>query len=215
MYLPKHFEETRIEVLHELIRARPLGALVALTASGLEANHIPFEIDPQPQPYGTLRGHVARANPIWREHSRDVEALVIFQGAGAYISPAWYPSKPESGKVVPTWNYVVVHARGALQAIDDKAWLRAFVGRLTSRHEASFPEPWKITDAPPDYLEQMLGAIVGIEMRLTSLTGKWKVSQNRSAEDRQGVVSGLLQQSGETAAAMAALVHSKLPADTD
>src|SRR3974390_1803405 len=149
MYLPKHFEETRIEVLHELIRARPLGALVALTASGLEANHIPFEIDPQPQPYGTLRGHVARANPIWREHSRDVEALVIFQGAGAYISPAWYPSKPESGKVVPTWNYVVVHARGALQAIDDKAWLRAFVGRLTSRHEASFPEPWKITDAPP------------------------------------------------------------------
>ena len=121
MYLPKHFEETRVEILHGLIRAQPLGALVTLMPGGLDADHIPFEVDPEPAPFGTLRGHVARANPVWRDASRDAEALVIFQGPGAYISPSWYPTKKETAKVVPTWNYVVVHAHGALRVIDDRA----------------------------------------------------------------------------------------------
>src|SRR5207249_2616676 len=135
MYLPKHFEEARVEVLHDLIRAFPLGTLVTLTAGGLDANHIPFEVDPEPSPFGTLRGHVARANPVWRGISAGAEALVIFQGPDTYISPSWYETKAETGKVVPTWNYVVVHAHGVPRFIDDRAWLRAFVTRLTERHE--------------------------------------------------------------------------------
>ena len=207
MYLPKHFEETRVQVLHELIRAHPLGALAVLTARGLDANHIPFEVDPDPTPFGTLRGHIARANPLWRDYSRDVEALVIFQGPGAYISPSWYRTKRETARVVPTWNYAVVHAHGALQFIDDRAWLRAFVERLTNRHEADRRDRWKVTDAPPDYIEKQLGAIIGLEIPITRLIGKWKVSQNRPAQDRDGVVEGLLQEGGHSAAAMATLVR--------
>ena len=207
MYLPKHFEETRVQVLHELIRAYPLGALVVLTARGLDANHIPFEVDPDPTPLGTLRGHIARANPLWRDFSRDVEALAIFQGPGTYISPSWYPTKRETAKVVPTWNYAVVHAHGALQFIDDRAWLRAFVEKLTNRHEAERRDRWKVTDAPPDYIDKQLGAIIGLEIPITRLIGKWKVSQNRPAQDRDGVVEGLLQEGGHSAAAIASLVR--------
>jgi len=207
MYLPKHFEETRVQVLHELIHAHPLGALVVLTARGLGANHIPFEVDPDPTPFGTLRGHIARANPLWRDFSRDVEALAIFQGPGTYISPSWYPTKRETAKVVPTWNYAVVHAHGALQFIDDRAWLRAFVEKLTNRHEAERRDRWKVTDAPPDYIDKQLGAIIGLEIPITRLIGKWKVSQNRPAQDRDGVVEGLLQEGGHSAAAIASLVR--------
>lgn len=207
MYLPKHFEETRVEVLHELIRAQPLGALVVMTASGLDANHIPLEIDPDPAPFGTLRGHIARANPLWREAARDAEALVIFQGPGTYISPAWYATKQETGKVVPTWNYAVVHAHGPVRFIDDRAWLRGFVERLTNRHEAARPDPWQITDAPADYIDKQLGAIIGLEIPLTRLVGKWKVSQNRPAQDRDGAAAGLSREGGESAAAMARLVR--------
>jgi transcriptional regulator len=208
MYLPKHFEETRVEVLHELIHAHPLGALVTLMPDGLDANHIPFEVDPDPAPLGTLRGHVARANPVWRDASRDVEAMVIFQGPGTYISPAWYPTKKETAKVVPTWNYVVVHAHGPLRVIDDREWLRAFVEKLTNRHEAGRRDPWKVTDAPADYIDTQLGAIIGIEVPLTRLIGKWKVSQNRPAADREGAAEGLRQEGhDEAAAAMADLVR--------
>ncbi len=207
MYLPKHFEETRVQVLHELIRAYPLGALVVLTARGLDANHIPFEVDPDPTPFGTLRGHIARANPLWRDVSRDVEALAIFQGPGTYISPSWYPTKRETAKVVPTWNYAVVHAHGALQFIDDRAWLRAFVEKLTNRHEGERRDRWKVTDAPPDYIDKQLGAIIGIEIPIARLIGKWKVSQNRPAPDRDGVVEGLLQEGGHSAVAIATLVR--------
>jgi transcriptional regulator len=207
MYLPKHFEETRVQILHEFIRACPLGALVVLTPRGLDANHIPFEVDPDPAPFGTLRGHIARANPLWREFSRDVETLVIFQGPGTYISPSWYPTKRETAKVVPTWNYAVVHAHGALQFIDDRAWLRSFVEKLTDRHEAGRRDRWKITDAPPDYIERQLGAIIGLEIPITRLIGKWKVSQNRPAPDRDGVVEGLLQEGGHSGAAIAKLVR--------
>jgi transcriptional regulator len=206
MYVPKHFEETRVPVLHELIRAHPLGALVTLTANGLDANHIPFEVDPDPAPFGTLRGHVARANPVWRElSSRD--ALVIFQGPGTYVSPSWYATKAESGRVVPTWNYAVVHGHGPLRVIDDAAWLRAFVEKLTDRHEAGSATPWRITDAPAEYIDSMVRAIVGLEVPMARLVGKWKVSQNRPDQDRDGVVHALSRQGTADAAAMADLVR--------
>ena len=207
MYLPKHFEETRVQTLHELIHAHPLGALVVLTSRGLAANHIPFEVEPDPAPFGTLRGHIARANPLWRDSSREVEALAIFQGPGTYISPSWYPTKRETAKVVPTWNYAVVHAHGAVRFIDDRAWLRGFVEKLTNRHESGRREPWKVTDAPADYIDKQLGAIIGLEIPITRLVGKWKVSQNRPTQDRDGVVEGLLLEGGHSAAAIAKLVR--------
>src|SRR5258706_12173793 len=174
MYLPKHFEETRIEVLHGLIHDHPLGALVTLTSVGLDANRIACEIGPGPGPFGMLRGHVARANPLWRDVSRDVEALVIFQGPGTYVSPAWYPTKRETGKVVPTWNYAVVHAHGPLRIVEEAAWLRRLVEQLTNRFEAGRSHPWQVTDAPEDFIERQLKAIVGLELPLTRLRGKWK-----------------------------------------
>lgn len=206
MYVPKHFEETRVEILHELIRAHPLAALVTLTPDGLDANHIPFEIDPEPVPFGTLRGHIARANFLWRDFSREVQALAIFQGPDSYISPSWYPTKRETGSVVPTWNYAVVHAHGPLRAIEDRRWLRELVERLTNRHEAGRSDPWTVTDAPAAYIDQLLGAIVGLEIPITRLIGKWKVSQNRPAHDQDGVVEGLLREGREAATAMADLV---------
>jgi transcriptional regulator len=206
MYVPSHFEETRPEVLHQLIRDHALAALVTLGSDGLNANHIPFELDPAPAPLGTLRGHVARGNPVWRDFSRAVEALAVFQGPQAYISPSWYPTKRETGKVVPTYNYIVVHAYGPMRIIEDRAWLRGLVERLTTRYEAGSAEPWKVTDAPADFVEQMLGAIVGIEIPLTKVVGKWKVSQNRPSADRDGVVTGLRGVKDSEAQAMSGLV---------
>ena len=199
MYLPAHFAESRPEVLRAFIGTNPLGLLVTQNrAGGLDANNVPFVLDfADDGAPGVLRAHVARANPLWSSARDDVEALVAFQGPHGYVSPAWYPSKAEHGKVVPTWNYVMVQARGRLRAIDDRAWLRAFVTRLTETHEASRPAPWAVSDAPADYIETMLGAIVGIEIALTSLAGKWKVSQNRDAADRAGVAAGLLRERGD------------------
>ena len=193
MYLPAHFEEKRPEVLHALLRTHPLGLLITQGTGGeLAANSVPFVLDADPAGGpGILRAHVARANPLWREARGDVDSLVVFQGPQAYISPSFYPSKAEHGKVVPTWNYVMVQARGRLRAVDDAPWLRAFVTRLTDRHEAPRATPWAVTDAPEDFVATMLRAIVGIELVLTELTGKWKVSQNRSAADRAGVARGL------------------------
>jgi transcriptional regulator len=191
MYNPPHFKEERVEVLHELIRRHPLATLVTLGPDGLTANHIPLEIDPEPAPFGTLRGHVARANPVWRIRAADVDTLVIFSGPQRYITPAWYATKQVSGKVVPTWNYVVVHAHGPLHVIDDRAWLRSFVTRLTDRHESARAEPWRVTDAPADFVDKQLAGIVGIEVPVRRLEGKWKVSQNRDPADRAGVVAGL------------------------
>ena len=154
-----------------------------------------------------MRGHVARANALWRETSSEVDALVVFQGAQGYISPAWYPSKAEHGKVVPTWNYVMVQARGKLRVVDDPAWLLTLVTRLTERHEAARSAPWAVSDAPADFVQTMLRAIVGVELELTSLTGKWKVTQNRSAADREGVVAGLQNVGGDVEVALAAQVQ--------
>jgi len=209
MYVPSHFAESRVDVLYDLIRTHPFGALVVLASDGLDANHIPFEIDPEPAPFGTLRGHVARANPVWRDFSTEVDALVLFQGAHAYISPGWYPTKKEHGKVVPTWNYAVVHAHGPLRVIDDREWLRQFVGKLTDRHESARSDPWKVTDAPADFIDTMVSAIVGIEIPIAKLTGKWKVSQNRPAKDRAGVIEGLEHLPSDLATSMAQLVREK------
>jgi transcriptional regulator len=191
MYLPAHFKESRIEVLHELMRARPLATLITRADSGLVANHIPVETLSEPFPHGLIRGHIARANPLWREYRADTEALAIFQGPQVYISPSFYPSKQQTGEVVPTWDYAVVHAHGTLRFFEDAAWLHALVERLTDSHESVRQQPWKVGDAPPPYLQKMLSAIVGFEFSIARLIGKWKVSQNHPAANRHGVVRGL------------------------
>jgi transcriptional regulator len=191
MYLPAYFEESRTDVLHALMRARPLATLVTLSDSGLIANHIPLETLPEPLPHGVLRGHIARANPLWREYRADSEALAIFHGPQAYISPSFYPSKQATGEVVPTWDYAVVHARGTLRFVQDSDWLRALVSRLTDAHEGPRQMPWKVDDAPPSYIERMLSLIVGFEMSITGLTGKWKLSQNHPTANRLGAAMGL------------------------
>jgi len=208
MYLPTHFEETRAEVLHAALRAHPLGLLITQGDGGLAANPIPFMLDVAEDGSRVLRGHVARANPLWREARGDVDSLVVFQGPQGYVSPGWYASKAETGKVVPTWNYVMVQARGPLRVKDDAAWLHALVTRLTERHEAPQAAPWAVSDAPSDYITTMLRAIVGIEIPLSSLTGKWKVSQNRNAADREGVARGLSDLGTADTTAMAKLVKS-------
>jgi len=211
MYVPTHFEETRTEVLHQLIRKHSQAVLVTLGSGGLTANHIPFELDPDPAPLGILRGHVARANPVWQDLSKDIEALVVFQGPQAYISPSWYQTKKQTGKVVPTYNYIVVHAHGALRVVQDKAWLRALVERLTNRFEGQRAEPWRVTDAPGEFVDKLLGAIVGLEMPVTRLIGKWKLSQNRPQEDRDGVVRGLSESGDAEQLAIARLVNESEP----
>jgi transcriptional regulator len=188
--------------------ARPLATLVALSDSGLVANHIPLETLPEPPPHGVLRGHIARANPLWREYRADSEALAIFHGPQAYISPSFYPAKQETGEVVPTWDYAVVHARGTLRFVQDAAWLRALVSRLTDAHEAPRPMPWKIDDAPPPYIERMLSMIVGFELSIVSLMGKWKLSQNHPTPNRRGVVKGLRDAAGEESRQVADMLSS-------
>lgn len=194
MYQVAAFREERVEVMHTLIGANPLATLVALTAQGLEANHIPLLIDPEPAPFGTLRGHVARANPLWHTFCAASEVLAVFQGPAGYITPSWYPGKVQTGKVVPTWNYAVVHAHGPLRIHEDAAWLRALVTQLTAKQESRRNNPWQVTDAPEDYVDAMLQAIVGIEIPVTRLQGKWKMSQNRLPQDRDGVIAGLSAQ---------------------
>jgi transcriptional regulator len=209
MYLPKSFEPPDTDTLLQFLRAHSFGVLVTATSHGLDGNHLPFVFDPEPSPYGTLRGHVARANPIWRE-CQGADALAIFQGPDSFISPSWYPTKQETGAVVPTWNYIVVHAHGAVRVVQDASWLRAHVEALTNRHEASREAPWAVSDAPADYIDKMVGAIVGIEMPISRLIGKWKLSQNRSERDRAGVVEGLLREGSESASRMAGLVKGAL-----
>lgn len=207
MYLPSHFEETRVDVLHSLMRARPLATLITQSADGLEANHIPLQLDAGTGEFGTLHGHVARANRLWQEHPTEAPVLAIFHGPDSYISPSWYTSKKAHGKVVPTWNYAVVHARASLRVIDEPAWLLRHLTALSDAHEAVFPEPWALADAPREFTERLLTAIVGIELTITALTGKWKASQNQPEANRAGVASGLRQRGDPPACAMAALVE--------
>jgi len=206
MYVPAAFHESQTPLMHALMRAHPLATLVTLDAGALAADHIPMQVVAAPEPYGLLRGHVARANPLWRQHPKDQEALAVFQGPQVYVSPSFYPTKRITGEVVPTWNYAVVHAYGRLRFIHDRQWLLELVESLTAVHEAARPSPWRVADAPPEYIERMLGAIVGLEFSVSRMTGKWKVSQNRNAADRQGVVAGLRSTHDDDAQAIADLV---------
>jgi transcriptional regulator len=204
MYQPIHFVESDLPTLHALIRAHPLGLLISADADDLQANPIPFLIDASAGPHGTLRAHVARANPQWQHLQNGAKALVVFQGSDAYVTPSWYQSKKDHGKVVPTWNYACVQVRGRVKIMDDPAWLHSQLTALTAQHESSRPETWSIGDAPADFIEMQKRAIVGIEIEITDIVGKWKVSQNRSSPDRAGVAAGLSQDGNDAMAAMVA-----------
>ena len=209
MYQPPHFREDRLDVQHAMIRAHSFGALVTVGRGGLEASHIPFVLDEGASPLGTLRGHLSRANGQWKQLDPTQEALIIFQGTDAYITPSWYPLKAETGKVVPTWNYVIVHAYGRPRVVDDGPWLAKNVSDLTALHEAERAEPWAVSDAPDDFIAGLLKGIIGIEIEITRIEGKWKASQNRPETDRIGVVNGLTAQHDEASQAMAQLVAER------
>jgi transcriptional regulator len=210
MYIPAHFEQSDIAVMHDLIRARPLATLVTLGSNGINANHVPLHLTETTESFGILRGHVARSNPIWRDLQSNIDVLAIFHGPDAYISPSWYATKQETGKVVPTWNYTVVHAYGALRIIDDASWIRAQLEALTAHNEAVFPEPWAVSDAPDKFTEQLIEAIIGIEMVITRLSGKWKVSQNQPEKNQRSVIQALNGSGQSEAVAMAALVDAEI-----
>ncbi len=203
MYQPPHHRVDDFAAQAALIRARPLGLLVTNGPNGLNANPVPFLLVDDDGPL-RLVAHMARANAQWREEG---EALVVFTDADAYVTPSWYETKKETGKVVPTWNYATVHVHGTLRAIEDRDWLRAQVEALTRTHEAGRADPWAVSDAPAPYVEQMLRAIVGIEIAIARIEGKWKVSQNRPAQDRAGVIAGLESQDDDSARAMARMVR--------
>ncbi len=192
MYVPPHFAESSPEELHRIIREHPLGVLIARDADGtLDANHIPFEFDPTVGQHGLLRGHIARANDLWKTCPTGSKVLVVFRGVDAYISPSWYPSKHETHRQVPTWNYEVVHAHGVMTIRDDERFMRGQAARLTMAQESAEPKPWRMGEAPPDYIEMMLKNIVGIEIEITSLIGKSKLSQNKDTRDRVGAADTL------------------------
>lgn len=206
MYLPRHFEESRPEVLRGLMRAHPLATVVTLGADGPQANHVPLLLGED----GVLRGHVARANPMLADRVEGAQALAIFHGPHSYISPSWYPTKREHGRVVPTWNYAVVHAYGALRVIDDAQWLRDLLRALVAQHEAGLEQPWSMDDAPADYLSQMVASVIGFEIVVSRLIGKWKVSQNQPAANRAAAAAALRRRDPQDfplAAGMAALIE--------
>ena len=205
MYQPPHFREEGREALAALVRAHPLGLLVTAGPGGLMANPVPFLLYAEGE-HGVLRAHVARANPQWRELEAVADCLVVFQGPEAYVTPSWYATKRETGRVVPTWNYATVQARGRPRAISDAGWLRRQGDDLTAAREGGRPEPWAVSDAPEPFVAAQLRAIVGVEIALTAIAGKWKMSQNRTAEDRAGVVRGL---AAEGIAEVAALVAER------
>ena len=208
MYLPPHFAETRPEELHRIIREHPLGVLVTQSGSGLDANHIPFEFDPDQGPQGTLLAHIARANPLWTDCPAGAEVMVVFRGVEGYISPNWYPSKHETHRQVPTWNYEVVHVHGRLRIMDDEKFVRGVVARLTREHEAAEPRPWKMGDAPKDYMDDMVSKVVGIEIEIARLEGKRKLSQNRESRDIHNAVNELARRDQY---ALAATMSAAMP----
>lgn len=210
MYEPPHFRETDAAVSHALIRARPLGLLVSHNEAGLTANPIPFVLDEQAGEHGVLRCHVARANQQWKEFLTPCDVLVVFQGDEHYIHPGWYETKKDSGKVVPTWNYAMVQVRGQAVAKEDATWLARQIRDLTQMMEGRYPDPWAVEDAPEPFIAAQIRGIVGIEISIGDLRGKWKVSQNRNEADRRGVIEGLTAQGDTDAQAMAALVKSRL-----
>jgi transcriptional regulator len=207
MYEPLHHRQENLQAQHALIRNQPLGLLISNGPDGIEANSIPFLIDATASPLGTLRAHMARANRQWRGLQAGGEALVIFQGPDRYISPSWYATKRETGKVVPTWNYVMVQVRGRPRVIEDAAWLRQQIEDLTVMHEGRRAAPWAVSDAPADFIAMQVKAIVGVEMEIARIAGKWKASQNRPAADREGVLAGLAAEEDAMALDMAEIVR--------
>jgi transcriptional regulator len=206
MYVTPVFKEEDLPVLHDAIRQSGLATLVTLGADGMEASHVPMLLDPEPAPFGTLHGHIARSNPQWQREAADGHALAIFLGPDAYITPSWYATKRETGKVVPTWNYVAIHVYGPVRFFDDANRLLAHVTKLTKHHEARRAAPWAVTDAPEDYIGGQLKRIIGFEIPIARLEGKWKMSQNRPAQDRVGVVEGLVREGGPAEAVVAKIV---------
>jgi transcriptional regulator len=210
MYIPRANEEKRVPVMHALMVAHPLATLVTMGTSGLIASHIPMVLADDGSEFGVLRAHISRANPQWKEFTPTVDALAIFAGHQHYITPNWYPGTKEHGREVPTWNYAVVHAYGPLRVIEDANWLLANVEELTNIHEAGSAKPWKVSDAPADFIQTQLRGIVGLELPIRRLEGKWKVSQNRADDDREGVIEGLAELGSPEAIAMKELVKRAL-----
>lgn len=209
MYLPPHFAETDVAAMHALMRAHPLATLVTSGPQGLAANHLPLHLSTDPAPNGRLQGHVARSNPVWKEAVPEAPVLVIFNGPEHYISPSSYASKAKDGRVVPTWNYVAVHAHGSLCVIDDATWVAAQMQALTSTHEAGQAAPWSVEDAPADYIEKMRAAVVGIEILITRLVGKWKVSQNQSRANQDSLIAALEADNSDKSITMARLIRQR------
>lgn len=210
MYLPKHHALPDTGAVQALIESHPLGAWVAPGAEGLIANHVPFLLDRSRGRFGTLIGHVSRANPVSKQLLAAQPSVVMFQGPQSYITPGWYPGKHEHGKVVPTWNYAVAHAHGVARAIHDESWLRDMLARLTAVNESAQALPWRMTDAPADFIDRLLRAIVGIEIPIERLVGKLKASQDEAMQDRLGTIAGLAGAGNENAAALAALVQQAI-----
>lgn len=213
VYLPPFNDQPDRDLIHACLREHPLGLLITTGADGLAANQIPFVLQVGDDGRETLIGHVARNNDLWRDGQAEGESLVVFQANDAYISPNWYPSKAETHRTVPTWNYVTVHAYGPLIVHDDERWIRGAVGRLTKQMESSQPVPWKMADAPPDFMETMLGNIVGIEIPVTRLIGKWKLGQNRTLTDREGVIAGLRETGQPDSTAVADAMQAAIPGE--
>ncbi|HEX4573338.1 MAG TPA: FMN-binding negative transcriptional regulator [Dongiaceae bacterium] len=203
MYVPPHFVEDDKAALHRAIRETRLATLVTLGSEGLEASHVPILLDEGEGPFGVIRGHVARANPQWRRAATETPALAIFLGPDAYVSPNWYATKRETGKVVPTWNYLAIHAYGRVEFFEDAERLRAIVTSLTQRHEGRREKPWAVSDAPEDYIQAQLRGIIGFRLPIDRLEGKWKLSQNRPEVDRRGVIEGLEGEGGALESAIA------------
>jgi transcriptional regulator len=208
MYLPDLFHEQDFETIAALIDAHPLAALTRIARGAIVADHLPFLFDAEAN---VLRAHVARANPLWLDFDSASEALAIFTGLDHYVTPSWYATKRETGKVVPTWNYEAVHVYGRLRAIDDPKWIRTLLCDLTARQEVARPQPWALEDAPHDFIDAMLKAIVGIELSITRIEAKRKLSENRAAADRAGVIAGLEAERGETAERMAQAIAALDP----
>lgn len=209
MRQPAIFCEDRIEVMHELMGMHPFATLISIQNGEIAADHLPLVLHEDLSQSGTIRGHVAKSNPLWKNRGSICNVVAIFQGPQAYITPSWYASKKEHGKAVPTWNYVVVHARGTLTMIDDETWLSEHLIELTSRHESHRPDQWKVSDAPDDFIERQLRGIVGIELVVEKLEGTWKASQNKDEKDRAGIQEGLRLENICEAKAVAKLVERR------
>lgn len=210
MYVPPHFDESRVDVLHDLIERNPLGVLFSHGRSGLDANHLPFDLNKAQGRYGALHCHVARRNPVWQDVATGDEVLVVFRAGDAYISPSWYPTKHETGRQVPTWNYMVAHAYGRVAIHDDERYVRTVVSRLTKSHESAQPTPWRMADSPRDYIDILAKAIVGIEIGITRLVGKSKLGQDEVLRDIVGAGTALKRQGDDVIGdAMLAIAAAK------